>query len=145
MINKTVSLVGQLQLKTNTYYICNRENIALDGVTYTNVVVSFGNRKLTGNLGNDEFQVGDMSITLATGEEISGGNYNFDPTDVWNNSKAVIKRYTGSEARFEDCEDYATGIIKNYGASNGILTLTIDLGDRRDDKLLPSLVTIRNS
>ena len=136
------NLVAQLQLKTNTYYITDRDGgILLDGNTYENVVIEWGNVPHIGNLGNGEFEVGSMTVILNNGEEYTGGGYRFDPTDIWNNSTVVVKRYTnGTHFRFEDCLSFTKGIIKEHKISQDQISFTVEAKDSRDDILLPGIL-----
>ncbi len=141
MIQSEVSLIAQIELKTNTYYITDRDGVDLDGVTYSNVVLSWGDLPFWGNLGNGESQIGSMDIAINNGEVYQSGGYVFDPTDTWNNGKITIKRWKNvTTHRFSEATVYAVGIIKNFRIEQTGIFFTVDVTNRKDDKLIPGIV-----
>lgn len=141
-LQENANLVAQIELKTNTYYVTDRTGgVLLDGITYEDTVSSWGDVPHEGNLGNGAFQVGSTPITMNNGEEMSGGGYRYDPTDVWNNYKITIKRYiNGTHFRFIDCLDFTKGLIKQYKINQSQITFSVEVKDNRDDQLLPAVV-----
>ena len=137
MRKEKANLVAQIQLQTNTYYVTDRDGgVLLDGIIYENVVIEWGDVPHIGNLGNGEYEVGSMTMILVNGEEYEDAGYRFDPTDVWNNSIVVVKRYiNGTHFRFIDCIPYGKGIIKNYSIDQDKLSFTVEESDPRDDIL----------
>ena len=142
MRKEKANLVAQIQLQTNTYYVTDRDGgVLLDGIIYENVVIEWGDVPHVGNLGNGEYEVGSMTMILVNGEQYEGAGYRFDPTDVWNNSTVVVKRYiNGTHFRFIDCIPYGKGIIKNYSIDQDKLSFTVEESDPRDDILLPGIL-----
>ena len=83
------TLVGQLTLDNNTYYVTNRDGITLDGQAYSNVVISFGTVSYkAGQVSEPEkegggFEIGAFQVQMAFGERMREAGVNFDITDVW--------------------------------------------------------------
>jgi len=151
MIQENSCLVMQITLKSNTYYVTDRPDISLDGNVYRNVVLSWGNIEFFGNIGDGEFQTGSTEVVLMNGEEYIDAGYNFDPTDIWNNYTAEIRRYSSGMYNFVDygdglgCLPVKKGKIKNYQISNNQISFSIEDVDSRDSILIPGVICVDNS
>ena len=141
MINKEIALVAQISLKTNTYYVCDRDYVMLDGITYDNVILSWSDLSYFGNIGNGESQIGDIKVTLNNGEIIHSGGYKFSAIDIWNNYTMTIKRWeSGVHMRFIDCDNYTRGIIKDFKISDDKISFTVDTQNTKDSILIPRIL-----
>lgn len=141
MINKEIALVAQIVLKTNTYYVCDRDYVMLDGITYDNVILSWSDLSYFGNIGNGESQIGDIKVVLNNGEILHSGGYKFSAIDVWNNYTMTIKRWKyGIHMRFIDCDNYTKGIIKDFQISDDKISFTVDTQNTKDSTLIPRII-----
>ncbi len=140
MKNTEKSLIAEIYLKANTYYIADREGISMVGNTYRNVIRSIGDLPRKSNIGNGFFEIGRVPVEINIGQEFQGGAYNFDPTDVWNNRSIVIKRWAYGDGSFAEAENYISGKIKDFSVDGNAISFIVDLSDRRDVKKLPGVV-----
>jgi len=136
--DKTLAMI--LTLKSNTYYVTSRSDITLSGNQFKNLVVSWGAASFFGNSGTGTFETGAFDIALNSGEQIQGGGFVFDPTDVWNNYTAEVKRFNQSDVDWEQGTAVKKGKIKNHKIDNDIITFSIEDIDSRDDILLPAIL-----
>jgi hypothetical protein len=136
----TKCLVAKIFCQSNTYYVASRDGIILDSIAYKNTVTSWGDASLIGNFG-ENYQIGSMDIRMVNGEFVSGGGWEFDITDVWNNKLCEVKMCdVGMDSTFANCKPYYKGLIKNFMCNAGELSFSIDAYDNSDDILLPALV-----
>ncbi len=141
-LQDTVSLVAKIELPSNTYTVTDRMALTIDGVTYDNVVLSWGKAEYYGNLGNEESRISDFDMILNNGEEFVSSGYLFNPTDVWNNSTVTVKRWDLSLSTFASCESFLKGIIKNYRIEQDKIRFTVDVSDRKDELMLPAVLCV---
>ena len=137
--NKT--LVANITLNSETLFITDRDQLALDGNTYLNVVTSWGDIEKYGNILSFENNVSNsLEIVLNTGEEYYNSGYIFSPTKNWNNSIIEIRVWEDGKAQFTDCTLYGKGVLKNYIIDVNRIKFSIDITDQRDLKLFPPVL-----
>lgn len=139
-----IALVAQIQLHYDTLYVTNRAGITLDSISYDNSVLSYSNGSYIGNIG-DGHQIGNINVVLNNGETIIQNGYKYDITDIWNNKKCIIKRWSYGDTTWAGCDDYYSGIIKDFEFDIETISFSIDNTDYRDKKLLPLVKCVDQS
>ncbi len=142
MIKYERYLIAQIYLKSNTYYVTDRDGVFIDGNVYTNSVTSWGQVQRLGNIGNGAHEIGSFGMTLANGEQYQDGGYIYDPTDTWNNALITIRRKTETALTWNMCEPYAVGKIQEFDIGENI-SFTVEGSDRRDSIKLPPVICQR--
>mgnify|MGYP000417059690 CR=1 FL=1 len=142
--NKT--LVAQLTLNNNTYYVTDMYGITLDNIEYKNLVLSWSNVSFkAGQVFSPEikgggFEISTLKITMAFGEQFMQGGFPLDVTDVWNNSKCTVRRWEEGIHAWNDCAYFYQGMIKDFTVNDNVLSFDIDGKNEQDDTMLPMIV-----
>ncbi len=134
------SLVAKITLTNNTYYVTDRDDVNLDGTDYDNVVISWGQAKHYGNLGNGESQISNFDMVINNGEQFQGSGYKFPPTNIWNNGVVEVRRWTkNSTFLFTQCLPHIKGILKKYKIANEQVSFSVESEDKKDFRLIPGV------
>lgn len=133
------TLVAQIVLDSNTYYVTDRHGITLDGTEYKNAVTSWGVAEYLGNIGQGH-KIGSLSMSIVNGELFADNGYIFDVTDVWNNQFVTVKIWTAGITTWAGCKKFAKGILKQFEFDTNSISFSVEYTDQKDSKMLPSIV-----
>lgn len=137
--------VAKIDLASNSYYVTNRPDVSLNGLTYSNLVRYFGDVGFYNNTLEGKYQVSSMDIELINGEEFLGNGYVFSSTDIWNNYSCEVRLYDVGNVEFQACTPVIKGKIKNFSIAENIFSFTLESVDERDDVLLPTVLCPNNA